>query len=318
PVGSEQERDRAGRRLDAARNKVTQVLATTVVVASLYALLAAGYVLVYCATRVLNLAQGDMMTLGGYFLFLVAATVPGRPVLSVVTAAVLSAAAGFPVFRLLMPPMARPPPFPPRRRPGPPPGGPPGAPRVRARPPRSYPPSAAAAGARDPAAPAAGRRRRVDVRPAHGRGGCRAFPRPLRVSAALAARHPDARGRREGAARRAARDQLPALVRALVGARRVCRRAGGHSLREQRASRSVARHPRPESVGGRAGRRARQPGRCHPRRAHRRRDRGALGALRRPVARRRLAVSVPARDAARAPVGALRHPRRAGARVSRV
>ena len=49
---------------------MTQVLATTVVVASLYALLAAGYVLVYRATRVLNLAQGDMMTLGGYFLFL--------------------------------------------------------------------------------------------------------------------------------------------------------------------------------------------------------------------------------------------------------
>src|SRR5881397_4366268 len=34
---------------------------------------------------------------------------------------------------------------------------------------------------------------------------------------ALAARHPDARGRRETAARRSARDQLPAAVRALVG-----------------------------------------------------------------------------------------------------
>ena len=74
---------------------MTQVLATTVVVASLYALLAAGYVLVYRATRVLNLAQGDMMTLGGYFLFLVAAAVPGQPALSIVTAALLSAFAGF-------------------------------------------------------------------------------------------------------------------------------------------------------------------------------------------------------------------------------
>ena len=68
---------------------MTQALATTVVVASLYALLAAGYVLVYRATRVLNLAQGDMMTLGGYFLFFLAAAVPGRPTLSIVTAALL-------------------------------------------------------------------------------------------------------------------------------------------------------------------------------------------------------------------------------------
>src|SRR5262245_35502919 len=85
---------------------VTQALATTVVVASLYALLAAGYVLVYRATRVLNLAQGDMMTLGGYFLFFVAAAVPGQPALSVVTAAALSALAGFLVYRILMRPMA--------------------------------------------------------------------------------------------------------------------------------------------------------------------------------------------------------------------
>jgi branched-chain amino acid transport system permease protein len=85
---------------------VTQALATTVVVASLYALLAAGYVLVYRATRVLNLAQGDMMTLGGYFLFLVAAAAPGQPALSIATAALLSALAGFVIYRVLMRPMA--------------------------------------------------------------------------------------------------------------------------------------------------------------------------------------------------------------------
>jgi len=54
---------------------MAQVVASAVVVASLYALLGAGYVLVYRATRVLNLAQGDMMTLGGYFLFALAAAV---------------------------------------------------------------------------------------------------------------------------------------------------------------------------------------------------------------------------------------------------
>jgi len=85
---------------------VTQVLATTVVVASLYALLAAGYVLVYRATRVLNLAQGDMMTLGGYFLFLVATAVPGEPARAIAGAAALSALAGFLIYRLLMRPMA--------------------------------------------------------------------------------------------------------------------------------------------------------------------------------------------------------------------
>jgi len=38
-----------------------QAAASIVVLASLYVLLAAGYVLVYRASRVLNLAQGDLM-----------------------------------------------------------------------------------------------------------------------------------------------------------------------------------------------------------------------------------------------------------------
>lgn len=71
---------------------MAQVIATTIVVASLYALLGAGYVLVYRASRVLNLAQGDMLTLGGYLLFAVAAA--------------LAALAGFVIYRLLMRPMA--------------------------------------------------------------------------------------------------------------------------------------------------------------------------------------------------------------------
>src|SRR5205809_1071628 len=61
---------------------MAQALATTLVVASLYALLGAGYVLVYRASRVLNLAQVDLLTLGGYFLFATAATFPGAPVLA--------------------------------------------------------------------------------------------------------------------------------------------------------------------------------------------------------------------------------------------
>jgi branched-chain amino acid transport system permease protein len=85
---------------------MAQALATIVVVASLYALLGAGYVLVYRASRVLNLAQGDLLTLGGYFLFSVAAAVPGVPALSIPLAAALSALAGVLIYLLLMRPMA--------------------------------------------------------------------------------------------------------------------------------------------------------------------------------------------------------------------
>lgn len=83
-----------------------QALATAVVLASFYALLAAGYVLIYRATRVLNLAQGDLMTLGGYLLFTVAVTIPGAPLAAIAVAAVLAAAAGFVIYALLMRPMA--------------------------------------------------------------------------------------------------------------------------------------------------------------------------------------------------------------------
>lgn len=85
---------------------MAQSLATVLVVASLYALLGAGYVLVYRASRVLNLAQGDLLTLGGYFLFASAATFPGVPALSLPLAAGLSALTGLLVYAVLMRPMA--------------------------------------------------------------------------------------------------------------------------------------------------------------------------------------------------------------------
>src|SRR5205814_2093180 len=76
------------------------------VVASLYALLGAGYVLVYRASRVLNLAQGDMLTLGGYLLFAVATSVGGGPALAIPAAAALAALTGFLIHLVLMRPMA--------------------------------------------------------------------------------------------------------------------------------------------------------------------------------------------------------------------
>jgi branched-chain amino acid transport system permease protein len=83
-----------------------QALATTLVVASLYALLGAGYVLVYRSSRVLNLAQGDLLTLGGYFLFALAAAFPGAPAVSLPLAALASALTGVVVYLVLMRPMA--------------------------------------------------------------------------------------------------------------------------------------------------------------------------------------------------------------------
>ena len=85
---------------------MAQVVATAVVLASFYALLGAGYVLVYRATRVLNLAQGDLMTLGGYLLFSVAVAVPGAPALAFPLASALAALAGFLIYRVLVRPLA--------------------------------------------------------------------------------------------------------------------------------------------------------------------------------------------------------------------
>ena len=44
-----------------------QIAVNVVVIASLYCLICCGYVLVYPSSRVLNLAHGEIMTLGGVF-----------------------------------------------------------------------------------------------------------------------------------------------------------------------------------------------------------------------------------------------------------
>lgn len=51
-----------------------QFLVNTIVLASIYGLLAMGFVIVYRASRVINFAHGDLMMLGGYFLFSVLST----------------------------------------------------------------------------------------------------------------------------------------------------------------------------------------------------------------------------------------------------
>jgi branched-chain amino acid transport system permease protein len=83
-----------------------QTAASIVVLASLYALLGVGYVLVYRASRVLNLAQGDLMMLGGYALYATATTVSATPIVAVPLALVTGALTGVLVYVLLMRPMA--------------------------------------------------------------------------------------------------------------------------------------------------------------------------------------------------------------------
>lgn len=83
-----------------------QAVASIAVLASLYTLLAVGYVLVYRASRVLNLAQGDLMVVGGYALFAAATQLSAPPATAVALAVGLSFATGVLVYALVMRRMA--------------------------------------------------------------------------------------------------------------------------------------------------------------------------------------------------------------------
>jgi branched-chain amino acid transport system permease protein len=77
-----------------------QIVVNIIVLAATYSLVCCGYVLVYRTSRVLNLAHGEVMALGGYFVFTVAMT--GRPVLSFVLACLLILALGLLIYFGLM------------------------------------------------------------------------------------------------------------------------------------------------------------------------------------------------------------------------
>lgn len=79
-----------------------QVAVNIVVIASLYCLICCGYVLVYRSSRVLNLAHGEMMTLGGYFLLSAAMAMPGHPFFSISLALVVSLILGLAIYFFLM------------------------------------------------------------------------------------------------------------------------------------------------------------------------------------------------------------------------
>jgi branched-chain amino acid transport system permease protein len=79
-----------------------QIIVNTVVLASLYSLIGCGFVLIYRASRVVNLAQGELMAMGGYFLFTVAMGLFKEPIPSFLVASVFSVGLGFIIYFFLM------------------------------------------------------------------------------------------------------------------------------------------------------------------------------------------------------------------------
>jgi branched-chain amino acid transport system permease protein len=79
-----------------------QLAVNIIVLASIYALISCGYVLIYRVSRVLSLAHGELMMLGAYGLVTTASLFAGQPVLALAAAAVLAMAAGALVYAVLM------------------------------------------------------------------------------------------------------------------------------------------------------------------------------------------------------------------------
>ena len=79
-----------------------QLAVNIVVLASIYALICCGYVLIYRVSRVISLAHGELMMLGAYGLFTTASLFSGHPVAAIAASAVLAVAVGWLVYLALM------------------------------------------------------------------------------------------------------------------------------------------------------------------------------------------------------------------------
>lgn len=79
-----------------------QLVVNVVQLAALYCLICCGYVLIYRTSRVLNLAHGEFMAMGGYFLFTVTVYLIADPIPSFIIACFLSLVLGFGVYFFLM------------------------------------------------------------------------------------------------------------------------------------------------------------------------------------------------------------------------
>jgi len=79
-----------------------QLVANVFVLAAIYALVSAGYVLVYRVSRVLNLAHGELMMIGAYLLVATAGIFPHDPLIALALAAALGLVMGIVVYAVLM------------------------------------------------------------------------------------------------------------------------------------------------------------------------------------------------------------------------
>lgn len=83
-----------------------QNIANLLVLSSLYCLIGCGYVLIYRSSRILNLAHGEFMALGGYFLFTISLNIFSAPIPSFILSFIFSTLLGFIVYFILMKYMA--------------------------------------------------------------------------------------------------------------------------------------------------------------------------------------------------------------------
>src|SRR6185436_19271711 len=79
-----------------------QLAVNVVVLASIYALICCGYVLIYRVSRVVSLAHGELMMLGAYGLYATASLFSGHPLTALAAAALLAIVLGVLVYFLLM------------------------------------------------------------------------------------------------------------------------------------------------------------------------------------------------------------------------
>ena len=79
-----------------------QLVANVFVLAAIYALVSTGYVLIYRVSRVLNLAHGELMMVGAYFLVATAGPVQRQSAARTVLAAICGLVMGIVVYVVLM------------------------------------------------------------------------------------------------------------------------------------------------------------------------------------------------------------------------
>lgn len=79
-----------------------QLTVNILVLASIYALIGCGYVLIYRTSRVLNLAHGELMMVAAYLLLTTASLFSGHPLTAFVASALLGLVVGVAVYVVLM------------------------------------------------------------------------------------------------------------------------------------------------------------------------------------------------------------------------